>query len=136
MQQQNKILIVQIIILAVIIVFFFISKDSGTDNFKQAFKEANLRLDSIQMEITKSTDLIKKTKIQLDSIQRKVNVVKQGQTGSNDRVEDIDAELRRKIRTQEATIKSITLKYEQSKKEREILSRSLDSLANQIKNNY
>lgn len=132
MQQQNKILIVQIVILVLIIVFFFISKNSGEDSFKQAFKDANKRLDTINIELAKSRKVIEENNRQLDSIQKRVNVVKGQQAGSNTRVEDMDDELRKKIKTQEAIIKNLKGQYQQLQKEKDVLSQSLDSLASVI----
>lgn len=131
---QNKLLILQLVILAIMVVFFFINRSSTDASFKNAYKDAETRLNNIEKQINTSQDLITKTKTQLDSIEVKVKGIKGGQKASNDAVAANNEELERKIKIQEARLQALTAKYNEVQKEKTALTKQLDSLAIRIQN--
>jgi|GEM_PF-3026839 hypothetical protein len=136
MEEKNKahLFLLIVILIAVVAVNLFVIFKKPDETFKEAFKDANKRLDIIHGEIVKSQSLIQKTQSQLDSIQSHIEFIKVARDSSVAAVTANNDAMQRKLNIQEAKLKNLTQQYDEIQKEKNILSTELDSIAQRIQN--
>ncbi len=129
---QNKILILQLVILVIIVVFFFINRSSTDASFKNAYKDAEKRLQRIDSVIDASKVIISRTKTQLDSLEGRVQGIKGAQRASVETVDSLNRALEAKVRVQQTKINELKKDYAAEQAEKKRLAEELSKLGDTI----
>lgn len=132
----NPIFIVTIIAFITIIVAYFVLNSSNDNTFKEAHQDAKIRIQHIQREIEHSKQILVQTKVQLDSVEEKVTALKAEQHTNAIAVAKDKQRTENKLTIEEGKLRQLQNEYYAIQNDKRQLEYQLDSLANNLQQNF